>query len=287
MTWDIAKIVLLDALKDSALVFGFVFIIHIIIDIFEDKIARILTKNRVLGPLFGSIFGLVPQCGTSVIGADLYIKKYITLGTLTSIFLACSDEAFILLLTHPSKDTIMVLPLIGIKLLVGFSVGMVIDLLYRKQEILTPIEEVSDVVCEEHHHKHVKLHKYFIHPLVHSLEIFAYVFIINVSLGLIIASVGEANFTNFMLSSKYASPVLASLVGLIPNCASSVFITELFISHHLSFGALVAGLLVNSGLGIVMLLKHKQTLKSAGIVLLISFITAIFIGYIICLIGGF
>ena len=104
---------------------------------------------------------------------------------------------------------------------------------------------------------------------------------------MIIGFVGEENFTNFIISNKYVAPVFASIVGLIPNCASSVLLSELFIGGNLSFGSLCAGLLVNSGLGITMLLKNRKYLKTAGILLGICFFTAIFFGYIICLISGF
>ena len=287
MTWEIAKDVLLDALKDSALVLLFVFLFHLVLALFENKMSKLLTNKKTLGPIFGSLFGLIPQCGTSVLAADLYIKKYISLGTIIAVFLSCSDEALIVLLTKPSEKTIMILPLIASKLVLGILIGMVIDLLYKKQEIKQSEEELTDVTCEEHHHENVKLHKYFLHPLIHSLEIFAYVFAINVSLGLIIASVGEANFASFIASNKYLAPLYASLIGLIPNCASSVLLCELYIENSLAFGSLLAGLLVNAGLGITVLLKSKSTWKSAGIILLICFVTAVSTGYIFSAILGF
>ena len=110
---------------------------------------------------------------------------------------------------------------------------------------------------------------------------------INISLGLIIASVGKDNFINFLTSNRYLTPIYASLVGLIPNCASSVLLSELYLSGGLSFGALLAGLLVNSGLGMMVLLRSKTTLKKAGFVVLICLITAISFGYIFCAIIGF
>ena len=245
MTWDIAKDVLLDALKDSALVLAFVFAFHLLLSFIEDKLSRFLTKNQKLSPLLGSLFGIIPQCGTSVLAGDLYIKRYITFGTLVAVFLSCSDEAILVLLTKPSAQTIWVLPLIGSKFVIGFAIGYLIDLIYRKQEISKPEEELTDVICHEHHHEHTKLHKHFIHPLIHSLEIFAYVLVINIALGLIIASVGEDNFKNFLVSNRYLAPLYASLIGLIPNCASSVLLSELYLSGGLSFGALLAGLLFN------------------------------------------
>lgn len=288
MTWDIAKDVLLDALKDSALVLAFVFAFHLLLSFIEDKLSRLLTKNRKTSTLLGSLFGIIPQCGTSVLAADLYLKKYITIGTLAAVFLSCSDEAVLVLLTHPSQKTIMVLPLIASKFVIGFVIGLLFDLVYRNQEIATPEKELEDVICDEHHHKHhKKLHKHLWHPLIHSLEIFAYVLVINVALGLIIASVGEKNFANFIISNRYVAPVYASLIGLIPNCASSVLLSELYLENSLSFGALLSGLLVNAGLGMMILLKNKANIKKTLIVIGVCFVTAIIFGYIFCGILGF
>ena len=290
MTWEIFGEVMLDALKDSAIVFAFVFVFHLLLSFIEDKLSSFLTKNKYLSPLFGSLFGIIPQCGTSVLAADLRIKKYITFGTLCAVFLSCSDEAILVLLTHPSEKTIMVLPLIGSKFIIGAAIGYLVDLIYRKDELVKPEEELKDVICEEHHHKDhndTKIHKHLWHPLIHSLEIFAYVLVINICLGLIIVSVGEQNFADFLLSNRYAAPVYAALIGLIPNCASSVLLSELYLTGYLSFGALLAGLLVNSGLGMMILLKHKSQWKQTLIILGICFTAAVVFGYIACLIAGF
>ncbi len=287
MTWDIAKDVLLDALKDSALVLAFVFVFHVLLSFIEDKLSNFLTKNSKVSPLLGSLFGIIPQCGTSVLAADLYLKKYITFGTLAAVFLSCSDEAVLVLLTHPSQKTWMVLPLIGSKFVIGFLIGFLIDLVYRKQEVVKVEEELKDVTCEEHHHEHTKLHKHLIHPLIHSLEIFAYVLVINVALGLIIASVGEDNFAKFIISNQYVTPLYASIIGLIPNCASSVLLSELYLSNSLPFGALLSGLLVNAGLGMMILLKSKSNIKKTLLLIGICFITAVVFGYIFCGFLGF
>ncbi len=287
MTWGLALEIVLDALKDSALAFAFVFLVHVIISFFETQIASFLTKRRKTGVIFGSLFGLIPQCGTSVLGADLYIKKYISLGTLVAVFLSCSDEAFIAILTSGSSKTIMILPLIGLKFGIGVLVGIVIDLLYRKQELIEDEPVTEDHECHVHHHENTKIHKHLVHPLIHSLQIFAYIFVINLAIGFIIGFVGEVNFINFMVSSKYLSPLYCSIIGLIPNCASSLLITELYIDGALPFGALLAGLLVNSGLGMMLLLKNIKTAKNVLLIIGICFLVALFSGYLTCLIMGF
>ncbi len=288
MIWELALDICLDALKDSALAFIFVFLVHVIISFFDTKIESFLTKRRKTGVVFGSLFGLIPQCGTSVLGADLYIKKYITLGTLIAVFLSCSDEAFIAILTSGSPKTIMILPLIGLKFAIGVLVGIIVDLIYRRQDLKEEPAEIEEHECCTHHHKNTKVHKYLVHPLIHSLEIFAYLLVISLIIGFIIGFVGEDNFKNFLLSSKYLSPLYCSVIGLIPNCASSLLITELFIDGALPFGALLAGLLVNSGLGMMLLLKNaKQCGKVIFLIIGICFITALISGYISCLIEWF
>ena len=286
MTWDLALDIILNSLQDSALVFLFVFLVHVLISYFDLQISKFLTKRKKTGVIFGSLFGLIPQCGTSVLGAELYVKKYITIGTLSAVFLSCSDEAFIAILTSGSPKTIMILPLIGLKFAIGVLVGIVIDLVNRKQEIVEE-EIVEEHECHVHHHENTKIHKHFIHPLIHSLEVFAYVLLINLLLGFIIALVGEDNFKNFLQSSKYLSPLYCSVVGLIPNCASSLLITELFLDDAIPFGALLAGLLVNSGLGMMVLLKNFKVAKKGLLVIGICFLVAILSGYITCLIAGF
>ena len=289
MTWELALDIILDSLKDSALVFAFVLIIHIILSFVENKLANFLVHRKKTSSLFGAIFGLIPQCGTSVLGADLYIKKYISIGTLVAIFLSCSDEAFISILTSGKSDKmLMVLPLLGLKFLIGFATGVVVDLIFRNQE-LQEVEHVEhEETCDHHHvHEENKWHKHLVHPLLHSLEIFGYVLAINLALGFLIGFVGEENFANFLQMNKYLSPLFASIIGLIPNCASSLLLSELFIEGNLSFGALLSGLLVNAGLGMMMLFRNRKSAKNILWILLICFLVAITFGYITCLIIGF
>lgn len=289
MTWELALDIFLDALKDSALVFAFVFVVHIILSFVEHKLANFLITRKKTSSLFGSLFGLVPQCGTSVMGADLYIKKYITIGTLIAIFLSCSDEAFIAILASGKPDKmLMVLPLLGLKFLIGFGFGIIADLIFKNQELTEVHEQVEEETCDHHHHDHHnKWQKHLLHPFLHSLEIFGYVLAVNLTLGFIIGFVGEENFANFIRMNKYLSPLFASIIGLIPNCSSSLLLAELFNEGNLAFGALLAGLLVNSGLGMMMLLRNRKTAKNIGWIILICFSVAVTMGYVTCLIVGF
>lgn len=291
MTWDLFFEILLDAIKDSGLIFAFVFFFHVILSFVEQPVSNFLIKRKKTSPIFGALFGLIPQCGTSVVAADLYIKKYISVGTLIAIFLSCSDEALLVLLSAWNEKTLMIFPLIGLKLVVGIVFGFLIDLIVRKKEIVEVDHVDEEKECHRHahghHHENTTIHAHLIHPLLHALKIFIYVFVINLALGLLIGCVGFDNFASFMLDNKYLTPLFACIVGLIPNCASSVFISELYLSNTLSFGALFAGLLVNSGLGIMILFREYKNIKRTLLILLVCFVIAITLGYLTCLMMGF
>ena len=287
MTWELFLDILLDALKDSVLIFAFVFLFHVILSFIENPVSNFLIKRKKTSPIFGALFGLIPQCGTSVVAADLYIKKFITIGTLIAVFLSCSDEALLVLLSAWNEKTLAIFPLIGLKLATGILFGLLIDLIIRHQKVeeVDHIEEEKE--CHHHHHENTPAHAHLIHPLFHAIKIFVYVFIINLLLGLLIGFVGEENFINFMLTNRYLAPLFTSIIGLIPNCASSVLITELYLSGTLSFGALFAGLLVNSGLGMMVLFKEYKNIKKTLLILGICFIIAVSLGYLTCLVSGF
>ena len=287
MSWELFFDILLDSLKDSVLIFAFVFLFHVILSFIENPVSNFLIKRKKTSPIFGALFGLIPQCGTSVVAADLYIKRFITIGTLIAVFLSCSDEALLILLSAWNEKTLAIFPLIGLKLVAGVAFGLLIDLIIRKQKVeeVDRVEEEKE--CHHHHHENTPAHAHLIHPLIHSIEIFAYVLVINLALGLLIGFVGVDNFSNFMISNRYLAPLFTSIIGLIPNCASSVAITELYLSGTLSFGALFAGLLVNSGLGMMVLFKEYKNIKKTLLILGLCLVIAVSLGYLTCLVSGF
>ena len=293
--------ILLHSLEESALVFVVALVLYFIISFLETKIARGLAKKNRFSPLIASGLGLIPQCGLSIVASDLYVKKHITMGTIIALFLACSDEAIPILLSHPSKDTIVaVIIIIVIKFVVGFITGYVVDLLLdkNKHEVHEHLEHCHKSFEEEVHigccshpieggNEESKIFKHLLHPLIHSLKIFAYVLVINFIFSVIIHFIGEENLEMFLQSNKYLAPVFASLIGVIPNCAASVVLTNVFLLDYLSLGACISGLCMNAGLGLLFLFKRKHHMKDSFTILGIMFGVSIFVGYIICFITGF
>ena len=293
--------ILLHSIEESILVFVVALVLYFIISFLEEKIAQGLAKKNRFSPLIASGLGLVPQCGLSLVASDLYVKKHITMGTIIALFLACSDEAIPILLSHPSDKTIVSVGLIIlIKFVVGFITGYLVDffLTRNKHEVHEHLEHCHKSFEEEVHigccshpiegvSEESKIYKHLLHPLVHSLKIFAYVLTINFIFSLIIHYVGQENLEVFLQSNKYFAPIFASLIGVIPNCAASVVITNVYLLDYLSLGACVSGLCMNAGLGLLFLFKRKHDLKDSFTILGIMFGVSIFVGYIICLITGF
>lgn len=276
--------VFIDSLIDSLKVFGVSFVLYFIFSFIHEKVNNTFKKHKEISPLIGASCGLIPECGISVVGADMYQKKQISMGTILAIFFACSDEA-IFILCSDYKKIIYVIPLILIKWIFGMTLGYLIDFFIRKKEQLNP-DDLHVDCCEHHHHHHNEVKESFLfmhilHPLLHCIKIFLYVFIVNMFFGILVYLIGEDRIISFLSTNELLGPVFASIIGLIPNCASSVLMTELFLMNGLSFGALVTGLSVNAGVGLLYLMKFKETRKNSLLMLLILFIYSLTIGYII------
>lgn len=283
------KEVFIDSFFDSLNVLWFVLIFNILLSFVEEKLSKLLSNSKNVSPVLGSGLGLFPQCGISVVSSDLYIKNKITLGTLIAIFVSSSDEAIPILLSN-SNHLLDVLYLLTIKFVIGLFVGLLIDFVIVKNKKVVINDDIDvHIGCCGHeidHHESI-LEKHIIHPVIHAFKIFIYVLIINFIFGLAIYFIGSLRIITFLEKNKYITPLIAAFVGLIPNCASSVLLVNMFTLNQLSFGALTSGLIANSGLGLVVLLKNKKLIKKTLIIICILLITAIISGYLISLVSGF
>ena len=306
--------VFFDALLDTLKLLPFLVLIYVIIELLEHKTNINSEHGRLrggLGPLIGSATGLIPQCGFSVMAAKLYEQKYITIGTLLAIFLSTSDEAFVILLSEGAAGKL--LPLIIVKMAIGVSVGYIADgisFLIRKKTSdpllaegafldenakINPLACAGEVhgfffkndekdectSCGREHDDGKPWLTYFVHPLLHALQVAAFIFVVNFVLGAIVHAVTEEKFMAFMQSGAAAQPFIAALIGLIPNCASSVVITQCFLKGGILFGSCVAGLCANAGLGFVVLLKNTKEWKRNLALILICYAVSVAAGSLI------
>ncbi len=314
--------VILDALKDTAILFPFLFLMYVLIEVLEHntqagKPHRALTGKYA--PLVGSALGTLPMCGFSVMAAKLYHNKHVTLGTLIAVFIATSDEALLVLLTTPAllplNKLFSVLATAGIKFVLGFAAGYSIDLIFKRrsvQPLPAPCEHgeipeedehahmhesenegENSVACDEEHvheHEHYaackhthkqKLIVYLVSPLLHALEVAGFVLLVNLAFGFLFFALGEENVVAFLQAGKWIQPLVCSLVGLIPNCASSVILAETFAVNGIEFGSCLAGLISNAGLGTLALFHGKKGNKNALFILLFLYLFGVAIGYVV------
>jgi putative flippase GtrA len=273
--------VIVDTLLDGIKLIPFLFIAFLILELLEHKLSgknkKIIEKSGKFGPIIGSMLGAFPQCGFSVAATNFYATRIITLGTLISIYLSTSDEMLPLLISE-GVNIKLIIKVLGIKILIGMISGFIIDLIFRKKEK----NHIHDF-CEEEHCN--CKNGVLISTIKHTLNITLFIIIISFILNTIIYYVGEDTLGNLIFRKKVLGPILSSLIGLIPNCASSVVITQLYLENVISFGAMMSGLLTGSGVAILVLFKVNKNLKENLKILSLVYIIGVISGIIIELIN--
>lgn len=274
------KEILLDTIIDVLKLIPFLFIAFLIIEIIEHKISdkskKMISKSGKFGPIIGSLLGAIPQCGFSVVATNLYITRIVSLGTLISIYLSTSDEMLPILISNnmPLMD---ILKIIGIKVILGMFYGFIIDLIYRKSEKKNfHICEDDDCDCEESLIKS---------SIIHTLKTVLFIFIVSLILNICFEYIGKENIEKVFMSSSIFAPLISCLIGLIPNCASSVIITEIYLNNVITLGTAIGGLLTNSGLSLLVLFKNNKNIKENLIIVAIIYFIGVISGIIINLIA--
>ena len=285
--------VLLDTGIDALKLLPFLFITYLIMEYIEhktgDKTKNIIKKSGKWGPVFGAILGIFPQCGFSAAAANLYAGRVITLGTLIAIFLSTSDEMLPILISEAAPIDI-ILKILATKLVIGIIAGVVIDFVgqafkkkKKKQENEEAGEEIGHI-CE-HEHCHCEKEGILKSSIKHTLNIFVFIIIISLVMNVAIYFIGEEKISNLILNMPVVGPLIAGIVGLIPNCASSVILTQLYLQNVISVGSMIGGLLVGSGIGILILFRVneniKENMKITGMLYLIGVVSGIIIDFII------
>ncbi len=276
MILDILKDTLLDTIK----LIPFLFVAFLIIELIEhkmsDKNEKILKKAGRFGPVLGGVLGAIPQCGFSVLASNLYVTRIISLGTLISIYLSTSDEMLPILLSNGTAISKVIIILL-IKVIIGIICGFLIDLFIRKNEHEDyHICEDEKCECEESIIKS---------SIIHTSKTLIFIFLVTLILNTLFSFVNEEFIGSIFLKGNVLAPIISSLIGLIPNCASSIIITELYLNNVITLGTCIGGLLTGSGIGILVLFKtNKNVGENIKILLLIYFIGVI-VGSIINILG--
>ena len=267
---------------DTLKILPLLFIAYLLMELLEKKASakmeNTLGKIGKAGPVVGSLLGCVPQCGFSGASANLYTAGIITEGTLIAVFLSTSDEAIVLMLSSlaPVKT---IGKLILVKVLIGVVAGYLIDFINRKRKITKiPVDMCRDCGCDEDE-------GIFKPALNHTVKIGVFIFIVNFVLFNIASVLGEDFINSILLSGSFFQPFITGLVGLIPNCAVSAAITELYACGTLSFGSAVAGLCSGAGVGLAVLFKANPIKRENLRIVWTLYIIAVISGIVLNVLG--
>lgn len=289
-----------DTIIDAIKLLPFLFITYLIMEYIEHKMGHktkhAIKKSGKWGPIIGSILGAFPQCGFSVSATNLYAGRVITLGTLIAVYLSTSDEMLPIFISE-AVSPIIILKILGIKIIIGIIAGIIIDLglhviknkiMKNKENNITESEENDDDeighICEEDH-CHCNESGILKSAIHHTLSILMFIIIITFIINTAVHFVGEETIASWILNRPVIGPLIASLIGLIPNCAASVIITNMYLDKVISLGSMISGLLTGAGVGLAVLFKTNNKIKENIGILILLYAIGVISGIIIDLIG--
>ena len=272
-------------IEDSIKLIPFLFLTYLLMEYIEhktkEKTQETIKKSGKFGPFFGAVLGIVPQCGFSVSATNLYAARVITLGTLIAVYLSTSDEMLPIFLSEGVAIDV-ILKILAIKLVIGMIAGFLIDFVLRLKNKDKQEEKIIDLCEKEHCHCE---HGIFKSALKHTVNIFIFIFIITLVINMAIHIIGEETIASFMLDRPILGPIISGAIGLIPNCASSVIITQMYLENIISVGTMIAGLLVGAGVGLAVLFRTNKGIKENIKITILLYAIGVISGIILELIG--
>lgn len=277
--------------EDSLFVILAMFLTYLAMEYLEhrtgDKVQHLVQKADKLGPVIGAVAGVVPQCGFSAAASNLYAGRVITMGTLIAIYLSTSDEMLPVMIASQAPGQ-TILKILAVKLLVGMAAGFVIDLFFHIKSSEKKGSEGHghghiNEMCEQEHCDCEK--GIFQSAVKHTVKVSIFLLLISFALNLVLEITGQDVLAGLMLNRPIAGPLVAGAVGLIPNCAASVVITELYLEGLIGAGSMLAGLLVGAGVGLLVLFRvnhhRRENLKIVGILYLIGVLTGMIAEFLV------
>lgn len=274
-------------LLDTAKLLPFLFLTYLLMEYLEHRSGgateRILRGSGKVGPLFGSLLGALPQCGFSAAAAGLYAGRVITAGTLIAVFLSTSDEMLPIMLSSGAPVG-KLLSILGVKIVIGIAAGFAVDgasrLLCRQDRF--DEQQIEDICERENCHCG---DRFVLSALKHTGYVAIFILIVSFLLNLTVELVGEDALASLLSDRPVLGNLLAALVGLIPNCASSVVLTQLYLGGVIPVGAMLSGLLVNSGIALTILFRNNRPVRDSLRILVILFCIGLGAGILVDLLG--
>ncbi len=279
--------VILDTFIDGIKLLPFLFLTYLVMEYVEHKTSgktgKMMQKSGKWGPVLGGALGIVPQCGFSTAASNLYAGGIITPGTLFAVFLSTSDEMLPIFISEQVPLSTIV-RILAVKAAIGIAAGFLMDGVIRRKKGESGEKLKIDHLCE-HQHCHCQEGNILKSAFNHTLQIFLFVLLITFFMNLLIGRIGEETLAAFVSGKLFLGPLLSGLVGLIPNCASSVVLTQLYLEGVLGAGSMLAGLLAGSGVGLLVLYKVNDNLQENIKITLALYMTGVLSGILIEMTG--
>lgn len=269
-------------IEESLLLLPFLFATYLALEALEAKtgeaLERFLGRVRLFEPVVGSLSGAVPQCGMAAAAASLYAGGVITAGALVAVFLSTSDELIPVLISFRAEVPLLVKILL-LKVVAGVFTGYMINAVLKVMRQSRRKACVSEL-CE-HSHCGCGKHRGIIVPaLIHTAEIFLFIFIVSGAIELCMHFFGDNALKSLCLTTPFLGEIVAGVVGLIPNCAVSVAAAKLYLAGGMSAGALMASSLTGSGMGLIVLFRTNRNFKENLVILAVVYVTGVLLGIV-------
>lgn len=280
--------IVIHALEDNIGILPFLFVTYCLMEYLESLMTETsegaVRYSGKLGPLWGGILGIIPQCGFSAAAASFYSGGVITLGTMLAIFLSTSDEMLPILISA-AVPVGTILKILALKALIAIVGGFSVDIALRKFGKAHVAKKHIHDLCQQAHCHCEEAHCLWKSALLHTLKVFCFIFGVTVVLNLILECGGESLLEQFATNHTVAAVILTGLVGLVPNCAASVMITQLYMNAFISPGAMMSGLLVSAGVGVLVLFRTNRPAKQNVFITALLYALGITAGFLIDLVG--
>lgn len=301
--------VVIDALKDTAELIPFLFATYVVISLLDlfasDKTTAAIQRAGHAGPLIGGVLGVVPQCGFSAMGASLYADRIVSLGTFVAVILSTSDEMLPLLLAEHVEVGLLARILVT-KAVLGVILGFAIDLVLRVvlgRTSLAGVDESDageeqdedaefdpsayscDCGCGEPLTRGQTAWWVVVNSAYRTFQVVVFIFVVSVLLNALIALVGEDALASFLSGNAVVATLVSGLVGLVPNCAASVVLTQLYIDGVLGFAPMIAGTLVAGGAGYLVLFRMNGNMRENAAIVGIVYALGVCVGLVMLGLG--
>lgn len=316
----IAEHTLGHAIADTLYLIPFLYITYLFMEWLEHKTGsktqEAIKHAGAAGPIVGALLGVIPQCGFSAVSATMYAGRVITLGTMFAVFLSTSDEMLPVFIAQQVPVS-TIATILGTKVVIGMLMGFTVDAVIRlarrdkqnlrihelceqdncgcagdcracEEDPSSAYEHTDDCAsgCDHCHHVHNHDHDsswkgIALSALKHTLQVMVFIFIITLVLDGAIEVIGEDALGDIMSANQAFSVFVSALVGLIPNCAASVVIADLYVEGILGSGAMLAGLLTGAGVGLLVLVRANRHWKQNVAIIALLYAMGVMWGLIV------